>query len=71
MDKKYDKREVIVQYDAPVPFMHLKPREYINALLEYGYEVNNNNFPSPENKPRARGDTDQPVQKEVCAWNGI
>ena len=32
----------------------------INALLDYGYEINYDWYPAPENKTSNRGDTDQP-----------
>ena len=35
----------------------------------YGFE--HDRLPSPEKKPSARGDTDQPIYKETWGRNGI
>ena len=43
----------------------------MNAILEDGYEVKDDKLTSPYNKTRARGDTDQPIYKEVWACNDI
>ena len=42
----------------------------MNAILEDGYEVEDDKLTSPYNKTRARGDTDQPIYKEGLALNG-
>ena len=39
--------------------------------MEYWYEVKNNRFPAPENKPISRGGTEKTPYKEVWFWNGI
>ena len=66
-----DKRgEVAVESDSHDNPIHATTREDKNALLEDGYEVDDDRLPSPKNKPSATGDTDQPVYKEVWKWNG-
>ena len=36
-----------------------------------GYKFDNDGLPAPENKPSARGDTEQPTYKDVWNCNGI
>ena len=43
----------------------------INALLVDEYEVDNDQQSSHKNKPRYRGDTDQPIYKDGWFWNRI
>ena len=43
-------REVVVEYDAHETTMHATHREDINSILEYGYGVDDDRLPSPENK---------------------
>ena len=61
-DKEYE-REVEVDYNDHGKTINATTQEYINAFMEYGYEVNNDRLPTLENKPSARGDTYQPVYK--------
>ena len=56
-------REVVVEYDAHETTMHATHREDINSILEYGYGVDDDRLPSPENKSNSRSDTDQAVYK--------
>ena len=42
-----------------------------NSLLVDVYDTNGDILPKPENKPSARGDTDQHIYEYGWMWNGI
>ena len=59
IEEKDNEREVEVESDAPVNFMHATTWEDLNDLLEYGYAVEYDRIIPPKKKPVARGDTNQ------------
>ena len=62
-EEKQDGVEVAVKQDAYDTPIHEKTQEDINAILPYGYEVNDDRLLDPENTPSATGNNDQPVYK--------
>ena len=63
IEEKEDKRDVAVDTNQSETPIHVMVREDTNALLVDGYEVNDDQQPSPENKPSDRGNTDRPIYK--------
>ena len=70
-EEKEEGGEVAVESDARETPINATTREDINALLAYGYAVNDDRIPVPENTPSNTGKTEQPVYKEGGKWNVI
>ena len=62
-EKKEERGEVDIESDACGNPIHTTNREDINALLEDGYEVDDDILPAPKNTQSNIGKTDQPVYK--------
>ena len=60
-----------VKSDAREAPIHATNWEDINSLLAYGYEVDDDRLPAPENTPNNTGKTDKLLYKEGWKWNGI
>ena len=65
-DSEYKKErgEVAIGSDARETPIHATTREVINDLLDDGYEVDDDIFTAPENKPIPAGDTHRTLYKE-------
>ena len=62
---------VVVESDSFETPVHENNWEGVNSLLVEGYEVDDDRFPTPDNKPSAIRDTDQPRYKYGWYWYGI
>ena len=62
-EEKEERGGVAEEYDACDTPIHATTVEDINSLLAYGYKVDNDRLPAPENTPSNTGKTDQLVYK--------
>ena len=60
-EENEERGQVVVKSDARETPIQATTREYINDLLEDGYEVDGDILPAPENTPRNTGKNDQLV----------
>ena len=70
-EEKEERGEVAVEYDSCDTPIHATTVEDINDLLAYGYKVDNDRLPAPENTPSNTGKMDQPVYTYIWKWNII
>ena len=59
-----DKEERGLESDKRETPIHETNRQNLNDILSYGYEVDYDRLPYPENKPIPTGNTDQPVYND-------
>ena len=70
-EDKDQRGEVALKSNARETPIRENKREDTNALLEDGYEVDDDILPATKNKPIPTGDTYRPVYKEGYKWSVI